>query len=180
MFPTLPVQSAFDIKRFQPSSVAFSTVGAAAGTPSHTNDAQAYDASISTAADLNVHITAIVTGSLAQVATYSAFGAGTYPGTLTVFAASTVIEATTGAAIADSSAALEYSTNGGGAWSSLSSVSGAAANWTLPVPQVKIFSTPINLAQLQVRATATGSCTKNGADIAQADADLLIYDISFS
>ena len=182
MFPTLPVQSAFDIKRFQPSSVAFSTGGTAAGTHTHTNDAQAYDASPSTAADLNVHITAILTGVLSQIATYSAFGTGTYPGIITVFCVSNVLESTSGTAITSSSIALEYSINGGGAWLSLASISGSGnpPNWVYPVPQVKALSTPVDLSLLQIRATVIGSCTKNGADIAQADADLLIYDISFS
>ena len=186
MFPTGILEPNYYQKRFQPTGAAFTTssTGTGLGTPTHTNDAQAYDLSPGTAADINV--TEILlpgsTGTLSQIATYNTgFGIGTISGVLAIFAISSTNETTELTAVADSVVKLEYSTNAGGAWTTMATVTGSATGWTLGSPVYHYFSTPIDISQLWIRATATGVTTfVSVLDKTGASADLQIFDISFS
>lgn len=184
-FPTFPIQSLYRTGIFKPTSVAFTTgsTGTALGTKTHTNDANAYDASIATAADLNVAMNApaIASGTQSQIATYSGFGTGNMVGQFSAYVASTTAENVGGGtADAISAAQVQYSLDGGGTWSPWALASGNGTPLSNAAPILKPIAVVVDLALLQVRCTATGAASYIGpADKATADADLLVYDISF-
>ena len=170
---------------FKPTSSAFTTssTGTALGTKTHTNDGNAYDPSIATSADLNVLMDApIASGTQSQIATYAGFGTGKMVGTLQIIITSTTVETFgIGAAHSNSSGILEFSTNSGGVWTNISTVQGSSiSQWSSSNPIIKPVSGVVDLAQLQIRITATGqSSFVSGTDKCKADADILVYDISF-
>lgn len=183
-FPTFPIQSLYRTGIFKPTSVAFTTAstGTALGTNTHTNDANAYDVSIATAAELNVVMDtpAIASGTKSHIATYSGFGTGNMVGQLSAYVTSTTAKNMGSTANAISTVEVQYSLDGGGTWNPWALASGNMKPLSNVAPILKPIDILVDLALLQVKFILTGAASYVGpSDNATADADLLVYDISF-
>lgn len=163
---------------YRPTTSAFSTTGST-GTPSHSNDAQAYDTSTATAGTLAVTAVATATTgtAYAQIGTYSGFTAVTFTGTLKVLVSSTTQDNFgSGVAESKSSCKVEYSLNGGGTWTTLATITAPSTDWSNTLLTQAL--TAQALGSLQVRCTAQGDNTNNGTtDRCKSDSTLLVYDI---
>lgn len=180
-FPTFPIQSLYQSAPRKPTAAAFSVVdvGVPHGTATHTDDALAYDPSTATKAVLGVlMLSTTATSSRAQVAVYSGFGTGLMVGSLNVVATA-VVEAAygSGTSAALSTAKLEVSTDGGGSWTLIQAV-----NYPQVFPALIVYpiSGAVDLAQLQVKATAIGDANwVSAGDNTQASATLNVFDVVF-